>query len=308
MDRQQLPVSVLISYAHGDSDFIKPLGDELEEQGIRVLLDETLVRVGDSIVERFDSALKEVDAIIAIWSQNRIKSKWSSFEYQTFLMQQKKSEHTLLIPILIDNSPIPFDLPAIEVIKTPDSLVATEAILKKLKSTFPDRPLYKPSKISLPEVSPDVLNRPHLVEQALEYLKGQSPSVMIISGSWGAGKTTLAQQVMRECVERNMFSIVLFFDVWSYSSRESLEHEIESKISLEHSIKKSLSKEKALIVLDGMDRIAAAEMENWFAMISNFLFVESKAQIIIPADERTIAQMQPQRFSCSLNVLKIPPL
>jgi len=308
MDEQQLPISVFISYAHGDLDFVKPLRDELEGQGIRVLLDETIVRVGDSIVERLDSAFKEVDAIIVVLSQNYAKSKWSSFEYQTFLMQQEKSERSLPMPILIDDSPVPVELSGKRVVRFQDSHVATEAILKQLKSTFAERPLYRPSKISLPEVSPETLARPYLVEQALEHLKGQSPSVMIISGSWGSGKTTLAKLVANECVERNLFSIVLFLDAWSYPSRESLEHEIRSKISLERSIRETLMRERALIVLDGMDRIAASERENWLAMLSGFLFAESRAQIIIPADKRSIPELHAQRFPCSLTVLDVPPL
>jgi hypothetical protein len=68
--------SVFISYAHTDKAFAESLRDKLRACGVSVWLDETHIRVGDSIITAIADGVKAVDFFVVILSPHSVSSSW----------------------------------------------------------------------------------------------------------------------------------------------------------------------------------------------------------------------------------------
>jgi hypothetical protein len=59
---------VFLSHNHKDKDFAHKLGADLKSNGIRVWVDEAELQIGDSLFKKIESAIAEVDYLVAILS------------------------------------------------------------------------------------------------------------------------------------------------------------------------------------------------------------------------------------------------
>ena len=60
--------SVFISYAHADEPLARDLADALRGHGLRVWIDQSELRIGDSLIERLAEAIAEGDFVVALVS------------------------------------------------------------------------------------------------------------------------------------------------------------------------------------------------------------------------------------------------
>lgn len=60
--------SVFISYAHADEPLARDLADALSGHGLRVWIDQSELRIGDSLIERLAEAIAEGDFVVALVS------------------------------------------------------------------------------------------------------------------------------------------------------------------------------------------------------------------------------------------------
>ena len=96
---------IFLSYSHADVDTVELFARHLEDEGFSVWWDATL-RMGEAFDERIEAALRGARAVIVLWSQNSVKSRWVRAE-ATLADRQGT-----LIPVMIEacERPIMFEL------------------------------------------------------------------------------------------------------------------------------------------------------------------------------------------------------
>ena len=103
-------MKVFISHSYADSKFVEKLRTELIKNGIEVWIDKNILKVGDNIAQKIDNALNEADYIIFVLSKESVNSKWVQLELSTTLNNEISREQLYIIPIIIDDCDIPFEL------------------------------------------------------------------------------------------------------------------------------------------------------------------------------------------------------
>lgn len=100
-------VSVFISHTGEDKVFARKLAEDLRTSGISVWLDEWEIRVGHSITEKVNDALDRSNYIIVILSERFFKKSWPMRELRTAMMKQSSVGKTFILPVKIDDAPMP---------------------------------------------------------------------------------------------------------------------------------------------------------------------------------------------------------
>ena len=72
--------SVFISHAPSDDEWVRRFSKEMENRGLSVWLDLTALRAGDDLREGIEKGLRESDAVIAVVTQDNIRSPSLLFE------------------------------------------------------------------------------------------------------------------------------------------------------------------------------------------------------------------------------------
>jgi hypothetical protein len=103
-------MKVFISHSYADIKFVEKLRTELIKNGIEVWIDKNILKVGDNIAQKIDNALNEADYIIFVLSKESVNSKWVQLELSTTLNNEISREQLYIIPIIIDDCDIPFEL------------------------------------------------------------------------------------------------------------------------------------------------------------------------------------------------------
>jgi hypothetical protein len=95
--------SVFISYAHGDSGFVKALEGKLSEKGIRYWRDVHHATAGrlDKVVDR---AMRLNPTVLLILSKNSVESDWVENEATRARKLEKERGQHVLCPIALDDS------------------------------------------------------------------------------------------------------------------------------------------------------------------------------------------------------------
>lgn len=107
--KSQLP-SAFISYSQKDKHFARKIKQMLEQAGARVWIDEMEMRVGDSMMKQISSAIKENQYLIAVLSQNSVKSEWVKTELRWAMDHELKAKRVKVLPILLENCEVPLFL------------------------------------------------------------------------------------------------------------------------------------------------------------------------------------------------------
>ncbi|MDH3349254.1 MAG: toll/interleukin-1 receptor domain-containing protein [Desulfobulbaceae bacterium] len=102
---------VFLSHAKEDKDrFVLEFGEKLRNQGVDVWLDKWEMLPGDSLIDKiFEEGLKNADAIIIVLSNHSVNKPWVKEELNAGMMK-KISKGTKIIPVVIDDCPVPESL------------------------------------------------------------------------------------------------------------------------------------------------------------------------------------------------------
>src|SRR5262249_22303717 len=88
---------VFISHASEDKDAVaRPLRDLLEEQGLRVWLDETQLKLGDSLREKIDEGLSQSAYGVVILSPAFFAKQWPQRELNGLVALEPAAQKTIL--------------------------------------------------------------------------------------------------------------------------------------------------------------------------------------------------------------------
>ncbi len=75
--------------------------------GADVWFDEWEIRAGDSIPGKVNDALETVDTVVLLWSADADRSKWVRAEFETALARGMEDGSLRVIPVLLDDTPLP---------------------------------------------------------------------------------------------------------------------------------------------------------------------------------------------------------
>lgn len=98
---------IFISHNKNDKDIARELALFIVAEDASVWLDEWEIKVGDSIVEQVESGLRSCTHFVLLWSQNAARSNWVRRELRPTLMRAIETGSPTVIPVRIDNAPLP---------------------------------------------------------------------------------------------------------------------------------------------------------------------------------------------------------
>jgi hypothetical protein len=126
------PPSVFISYAHEDADLARALAQALRRRECRVWIDEGEMRIGDSLIERIATAIREVEFVVALVSDASIESNWCKKELSLAITGGLGREGVKVLPLRVGGVEMP---PALAdtywLALDPSSVSAAAARIKK---------------------------------------------------------------------------------------------------------------------------------------------------------------------------------
>jgi hypothetical protein len=99
--------SIFLSHNHKDKAFVRKLAERLNAHGIRTWVDEAEIRVGDSLIMKIESAIKDFAYLGVILSPSSVKSQWVRKEVNIALTQEIEGTQVKVLPLLIESCEIP---------------------------------------------------------------------------------------------------------------------------------------------------------------------------------------------------------
>lgn len=100
-------LSVFISYSSKDASEARRLARELTRHDVRTWIDEYEILPGDSITQKISEGIRQSDFVIVLLSRNSLSSDWVRFEIGKAFAKNREASSIRLIPVRIDDSPIP---------------------------------------------------------------------------------------------------------------------------------------------------------------------------------------------------------
>ena len=101
------PTLVFISYNKVDKDVASEIALFLAAENISVWFDEWEISAGDSIVQEINAGLHGCTHLVILWSKNASTSNWVRRELQSTLAKATQTGSPRILPILLDNTPLP---------------------------------------------------------------------------------------------------------------------------------------------------------------------------------------------------------
>jgi hypothetical protein len=90
-----------------DKEFAERLSEDLKKEGIRVWIDEAEIKVGDSLIEKIEEGIKEMEYLGVILSPDSVKSNWVKKELNVAMAKEIKRRKVKVLPILYKKCEIP---------------------------------------------------------------------------------------------------------------------------------------------------------------------------------------------------------
>ncbi len=99
--------SAFISYAHEDKELAQALADALRSRGCRIWIDVERMRTGDSLIVRIAEAINSVDFLLAIVSEESVKSSWCKRELGIAFDAALKTDRVKVLPVRLGPVALP---------------------------------------------------------------------------------------------------------------------------------------------------------------------------------------------------------
>lgn len=128
---------VFICHASEDKPFARQLAEGLRSEGAGIWLDELEIRVGDSIIQKVSEGLQGASHLVIVLSKHSVAKPWVSKELSYSLMRQLHDKSIAILPVRLDDSPLP---PLLSDIKYADCRNSYEVGFHDLQSALFVRP------------------------------------------------------------------------------------------------------------------------------------------------------------------------
>jgi len=117
---------MFISYNKKDRELATALAVQLRLVGIDVFLDAWEIEPGDSIPGKVNSALGLVDTVLVLWSEDAESSRWVGAELETALALHLEDGSVRVVPVRLDQAPLPALLRPLRWLRLEDAAQASE--------------------------------------------------------------------------------------------------------------------------------------------------------------------------------------
>lgn len=99
--------SIFLSHSHKDREFVQRLAADLRRCGVTVWVDQAELKVGDHFEDTLQKAVAEQDFLGVVLSRNSAASSWVKQEIELALRDEAGGRRSKVLPILIDDYPLP---------------------------------------------------------------------------------------------------------------------------------------------------------------------------------------------------------
>ncbi len=93
-----------ISYASEDLVFAQRLRDALQREGVWCWFAPYSLRGGDNFKARIDTAIRQCDKLLVIFSRYSLASEWVKYEVELARQKERKRNTTVIVPICLDTA------------------------------------------------------------------------------------------------------------------------------------------------------------------------------------------------------------
>ena len=97
---------VFLSHNTKDKTVVRELAARLQQDGVRVWLDDEQIKPGDSILAKIEEGLDQSRVLLLCMSVNAFGSDWAQLEAGTFRFRDPLNKERRLIPLRLDDAPI----------------------------------------------------------------------------------------------------------------------------------------------------------------------------------------------------------
>ncbi len=98
---------IFISHSSSDTKLAYRLKEQLESINIEVWLDIKDINVGDTLVGRIMQGIEKCDYLLILISASSLSSNWVNKELTWAMTREINDDSFAVLPVLLDNSPIP---------------------------------------------------------------------------------------------------------------------------------------------------------------------------------------------------------
>jgi hypothetical protein len=98
---------IFLSHSSKDKKFVRELASDLRKLGHTVWLDEYEISVGESIVGRVGSGIRQAEFVIVVLSRSSVASGWVEREWHEKYWQEINAAQVMVLPVLLEDCPIP---------------------------------------------------------------------------------------------------------------------------------------------------------------------------------------------------------
>ena len=98
---------VFISHSHEDADFVDKLAVQLIQANAHVWVDRWELSVGDSLIDRIESAIQDASALIVVLSTHSVASAWCKKEINAGLIRELDERRVVVLPLLLEDCDVP---------------------------------------------------------------------------------------------------------------------------------------------------------------------------------------------------------
>ena len=105
-------MKIFISYSHRDRAKVIKIVNRLRAVGHEIWIDSLKIRLGDNISEKISKGLSDADVVLAVISQNSLRSDGVRNELSALALEQLSRRQQRIIPVLLDESAVPSYLSA----------------------------------------------------------------------------------------------------------------------------------------------------------------------------------------------------
>ena len=102
--------TIFLSHNSNDNEFANRLAGDLSRNGVMVWIAEAELKVGDSLIDKIQEGIGDMDYLGVILSPNSVSSPWVQKELKAALTQEIKGKRVKVLPILLKDCEIPLFL------------------------------------------------------------------------------------------------------------------------------------------------------------------------------------------------------